>query len=551
MNTAKMTRQEFLKYTTLGAASLGIASLLSTCRGRDKKPNIVIIMADDMGYSDLGCYGGEIQTPNLDKLAANGLRFTQFYNAARCCPTRASLLTGLYPHQAGMGWMTVRDQKREGYRGDLNDNCITIAELLKQSGYGTYMSGKWHVTLDSKFETPWKTWPRKRGFDRFFGTLNGSGSFFTPPTLMRDETPITEFDKDFYYTDAISDNAAQFVEQHSEKRSNDPFFLYVAYTAPHWPLHAKPEDITKYEKMYLSGWDNLRVDRFERMKAMGIINDEWVLSRREEDVHPWDNVDEEKKKEMAQKMAVYAAMIDSMDQGIGRIVHSLEKTGNLENTLLFFLADNGASHELGIWGFDREPGGVLGAESSFSSYGGSWANASNTPFRKSKTFTHEGGIATPLIVHWPSQIKNKGEFRHQPGHLVDLMATCAEVSGAVYPEIRKKQKIHPMEGKSLVTAFKNGAIKREALYWEHKGNRAIRAGKWKLVASAAEHKDHGDWELYDLERDRTETTNLAETHPELVDKLASMWKSWAKRANVLPLDARGWNEKLAHPKLEI
>jgi len=546
----KMTgfkRRDFLKTMGLGATTLAIPQALLSRANVAKKPNIVLIMADDMGYSDIGCYGGEVHTPNIDRLAANGIRFTQFYNTARCCPTRASLMTGLYPHQVGMGWMTVRDLGTEGYRGDLNNRGVTIAEMLKQAGYGTYMSGKWHLTFDKYWNGPKHSWPRQRGFDRFYGTIAGAGSFYTPATLTRDNTRIEAPSEGYYYTDAISDNACTFISEHCQSKQDDPFFLYVAYTAPHWPLHAKPEDIAKYKGKYMKGWDTLRQERYTRMIEMGIIDKKWALTPREKNITPWEQVDKKRKEWMDLKMAIYAAQIDCMDQGIGRILSTLEKKGQLENTLIFFLSDNGGNAEVGPWGFDNKKDGVLGENSSFSSYGASWANASNTPFRRYKHWVHEGGIATPLIVHWPSRIKDHGQFRRQPGHVIDIMATCVDVAGATYPDSYKGVEILPPEGKSIVPAFDNKTIEREAIYWEHEANRAVRVGKWKLVSMYRSRDNLGPWELYDMENDRTETKDLASKYPDLVQKMSAMWLRYAERANVFPLDGRSWDERLKNP----
>ncbi len=301
------------------------------------RPNIVLIMVDDMGYSDIGCYGGDIKTPNLDHLAENGVRYTHFYNTARCCPARASLMTGLYPHQAGMGWMTSANLGTDGYAGDLNDRCRTIAECLKPAGYSTYMSGKWHLTRDKYFkpDSPKHSWPCQRGFDRYFGTLAGGGSYFTPGTLTVDNTQI-EPPEGFYYTDAISDHASRFIDEH---QGDNPFFLYTAYTAPHWPLHAKPEDIAEYRGKFREGWDAIRQRKFGRMKEMGILEEHWGLSKRDPDVPAWDEVSSAKQDEFDLRMAIYAAQVSSMDQGVGRIVRTLEKNGILDDTLILFLSD--------------------------------------------------------------------------------------------------------------------------------------------------------------------------------------------------------------------
>ncbi len=444
----QIRRRDFLKTVGLGAASVilpGCANGIGQESGA--KPNIVLIMADDMGYSDIGCYGSEIATPNLDKLAANGLRFTQFYNTARCCPTRASLMTGLYPHQAGIGHMSGDDQL-PGYRGVLAGRCVTIAEALKPAGYTTLMSGKWHMGE----ERP--NWPIDRGFDEYFGLLSGGSNYWKLPEHRRmainDKPYKPEAGKGYYITDAFTDHAVKFIDKYSS--GDKPFFLYTAYTAPHWPLHAWPEDIAKYRGKYIEGWDALRAERHERMIEMGIADKDWAITPRDKLALVWEELSEERKEELDLKMAIYAAQIDRMDQGIGRIVGALKKNGQLDNTLIFFLADNGGCEEGGPYGFDggffgKKPKGTLGTVDSYSSYGLSWANASNTPFRRYKHWVHEGGISTPLIAHWPAVVKQKGQLTHQVGHIIDIMATCCDVAGAEYPAKYKDKKIMSLEGK--------------------------------------------------------------------------------------------------------
>jgi arylsulfatase len=501
------------------------------------RPNVVLILVDDMGYSDIGCYGGEVETPNIDRLAKNGLRFTRFYNTARCCPTRASLMSGLYPHQAGMGWMTT-DLGHDGYRGDINRRCVTIAEVLKASGYSTYMAGKWHLTKHKGPQGPKDNWPRQRGFERFFGTITGAGSFYTPSSLTRENTQLTEYPKGFFYTDAINDTTVAYIEEHAKKTPDKPFFCYVAHTAPHWPLHALKEDIDKYRELYRVGWDEIRKRRLARMIELGIIDKSWELSSRDSTVAPWSDVAEKRKNDLALRMAIYAAQIDRVDQGIGRIVSALEKTGQIDDTLILFLADNGGCAEGGIWGFERKKNGTLGEDSSFASYGRSWANASNTPFREYKHWVHEGGISTPLIAHWPNGFKARGELRREPGHLIDIMATCVDISGAKYPSVYRSKQIKPMEGRSLAPSFAGKSLERKAIYWEHEANRAVLVGDWKLVAKGRK----GAWELYNLKADRTETRDLAGKHPDRVAKLEAMWEAYAKRADVLPIYPRQPNK---------
>ena len=535
------------------------------------RPNIVLIMSDDMGYSDIGCYGSEIATPHLDHLASGGLRFTQFYNTGRCCPTRASLLTGLYPHQAGVGHM-MDDRGHPGYQGNLNRQCQTIPEVLGPAGYRCYMAGKWHVTktVRPKNDAGKHNWPRQRGFDRFYGTIHGAGSLFDPNSLTRDNQLIAPADPDnYYYTDAISDNAAQFIREHND---DSPFFLYVAYTAAHWPMHARPADIARYKGRYDKGWDALRQERYQRMQELGLINPAWGLAP---NVQDWEQAEE--KPWQRRRMEVYAAMIDSMDQGIGRILDSLKAKQQFDNTLVLFLQDNGGcQEEYGSRGKPRpdpalklpamKPGelqfkmipektrdgrpvrqgvGVMpGAADTFVAYGIQWANASNTPFREYKHFVHEGGISTPLIAHWPAGITDHNAFRHDPAHLIDIMATCVDLAGANYPRNRNGQEIRPLEGTSLTPAFAGQPLAPRTLYWEHEGNRAVRQGDWKLVAKGR----NGPWELYNLKSDRSELKNLAEQHPQRTQSMGQLWTDWARRAHVLPWPDGRQSRKVSRQK---
>jgi arylsulfatase A-like enzyme len=542
---------------------------------RASRPNIIVIMSDDMGWSDIGCYGGEINTPNLDKLAKNGVRFTQFYNNARCCPTRASLLTGLYSHQAGIGHM-MEDRDHDGYRGDLNRNSVTIAEALKPAGYATYAVGKWHVTPGKLAQT--HNWPLQRGFDRYYGTIHGAGSFYDPSSLVRDNKLITvandaEYQpQQYYYTDAISDHAARFVAEHKGRAGEKPFFMYVAYTAAHWPMHALEKDIAKYKGRYDGGYAPIRQARYEKAKKLGLIDSRWAMSPQAMD---WAQV--ENKQWETRGMEVYAAMIDNMDQGIGRLVAELKRQKQFDNTLIFFLQDNGGCAELqgraptqanpyktrpekavyAPMGKDEQQfnsvpkqtrdgypvlmgtGALPGPADTYIAYGKGWANVSNTPLREYKHWTHEGGIATPLIAHWPKGIpsRQRNKLAHAPGHLIDLMATAIDVSGARYPQEINGQRIHRMEGVSLRPALLGQSLARsQPIFWEHEGNRAVRAGQWKLVA-----KENGTWELYDMAADRTELNNLAAQHPDKVKELSAQWELWAARANVLPLGT--WRAK--------
>ena len=524
-----MYRRNFL-------ASLGGALAAPSLRAAGR-PNIVIMMADDMGFSDLGCYGSEISTPNLDGLARGGLRFTQFYNTARCCPTRASLLTGLYPHQAGVGHM-MGNYGVPGYRGDLNKECVTIAQVLRPAGYHTLMSGKWHVTPAQPQSK--HNWPLQRGFEKYFGIIHGAASYYDPVTLTRDNEPIRAGRGGFYLTDAIASNAADYIREYAAKP--DPFFLYVAFTSPHWPLHALPTDIEKYKDRYRGGWDRLRAERHRRMIDMGLVSRNWPLTPRDPSVPAWEDAPE--KEWMARRMAVYAAQVDRMDQNVGKILRALRAAGAEQNTLILFLADNGGcAEELApnprAWpihiphqtrdGRPVRPGNVPsimpGPEDTYQSYGVGWANASNTPFRLYKHWVHEGGISSPLIAHWPAVIRKGGGLTSQPGHLVDLMATCVDVAGAKYPGAPVK----PMEGATLRPIFEGSERAGHDIYWEHEGNRAVRHGNWKLVSRYPDR-----WELYNLEADRTEMRNLAEQEPARLKQMIAMYEAWAARCGVVP-----------------
>ena len=534
------------------------------------RPNIILMMADDMGWSDIGCYGSEINTPHLDNLAQDGVRFTQFYNTGRCCPTRASLLTGTYPHQAGIGWM-MRNQNLPGYQGDLGKNVRTIAEVLKTAGYATYMAGKWHVTPHVRPGTPSYNWPRQRGFDRFYGTIHGAGSFFDPNSLTRENKLITplndkEYQPDtFYYTHAINDHGVRYIKEHKNK--DQPFFMYLAHTAPHWPMHALPKDIKKYKGKYDKGWDEMRKARYARQLKMGLIKPDWKMSPRDSKAPAWK--DAPNKAWDINNMEVYAAMVDALDQGVGRIVDALKESGQFENTLFLFIADNGGCAEgmgrrQGIQYRDKdEPDAIkpmgkdelqldmipkrtrdgrvvkqgtevmAGGPDTYHGYGLAWANASNTPFREYKHWVHEGGISSPLIAHWPKGIDSarRGKLESQPGHLIDIMATCVDLADAKYPKQQKDTKLVPLQGVSLAPAFNGNCIGRNApIFWEHEGNRAMRDGKWKLVAKGAK----GPWELYDIENDRTELKNLAESHPDKLQEMATIWEQWAVEAHAKP-----------------
>jgi arylsulfatase A-like enzyme len=520
------------------------------------RPNIVLILADDLGYSDLGCFGSEIATPNLDRLAANGVRLTQFYTTPRCCPTRAALLTGLYPQQAGMGGM-MEDRGVPGYRGELNRNCLTIAEELRQTGYHTLMSGKWHLShihFDGKrqlnFESAepfWEdksSWPMGRGFEEFFGTIHGVSSYYDPFSLVRGNTVITPKTKDFYYTDVISDQAIEYIAKYAN--TNDPFFLFVAYTAPHWPLQAPEGDIGKYRPTYMAGWDTIRTNRYRRQIELGLIEKDWGLSPRDPRVPAWSEARD--KRWEANRMATYAAMVEHLDRGVGRILDCLKEKGIDQNTLVIFFSDNGACAEVIEPGWYDVPSRTrdgrpiragnsnhsvfAGPDDVWQSYGIGWANVSDTPFLLYKHFTHEGGIASPFIASWPKVIPKKGGIDRQIAHVTDIMATCVELAGAHHPDSFQGQKILPLEGSSLLPILQGRERTRPSpLCWEHEGNRAVRAGKWKLVS-----RSRRAWELYDMEADRTELNNLARQQPDRVRRMSALYEAWAKRCDVLPVD---------------
>jgi arylsulfatase len=534
-----MTRRSLLA----GAASVvaaGVSRAQPTPRNR--RPNIILILADDMGFSDLGCYGSEIHTPHLDRLAGQGVRFTQFYNCARCCPSRSSLLTGLYPHQAGIGHMVDQAGPAPGYTDDLSPRSRTIAEVLRASGYQTGMVGKWHVTPVNESK---HNWPLQRGFEGYYGIIHGAANYFNPDTLTRDNERITADGKDYYFTDAIGENAVRYLDDFS--RSRKPFFLYAAFTAPHWPLHARPDDIQKYEKRYQSGWEAIRRERHERQLSTGLLKRRWELSPHDPIAIDWKDVPD--KEWQARRMAVYAAQIDRLDQNIGRILAKLQAIGEEENTMVLFMSDNGGCAEEAAPNWkgihiprvthDGRPVRVgnldtimPGAEDTYQSYGVPWANVSNTPMRLYKHWVHEGGISTPLIVRWPERFEQARTSIDEPTHFIDLMATFVDAGEAQYPERADGERIIPMQGRSLLPLI-SGTERHydRSIFWEHEGNRAMRHGPWKLV-----RKFPGEWELYNMDDDRTELRNLAADRAPLLQEMASEWELWAKQAGVLPWD---------------
>ena len=528
------------RFPSLTVSGIGIMSLIGSAAASEadqaSRPNIILILADDMGYSDIGCFGSEISTPSLDRLAEQGMRMTQFYNASRSCPTRASLLTGLYQHQAGVGDM-VADLGFSSYQGYLNDECVTLAEALKSGGYNTFMSGKWHVGNRPGVH------PMDRGFDRFFGLIDGGGSYFRRiayrpgmkvPLWMSDRNDFTPADTGFYLTDAIAGHALSFLDEEAGKQ--EPFFLYLAFTAPHWPLHALPEDIAKYRGSYKNGWDALRTERYNRMLKMGIIDRSAKLSTRDKNSKAWDSLSEEEKEVWDLRMSVYSAMIDRMDRNIGMLMEKLEKIGESNNTLIIFLSDNGGCHESTKNQAEfLKTTGVTGTADSFDAYEYPWANASNTPFRSFKHWVHEGGISTPFIAWYPAEIK-PGQINTQPGHIIDLMPTLLDFAMGNYPSLRNGKDIPSPEGISLRPAFKGGQVKRKApLFWEHEGNRAVRNGDWKLVSAYDYSKKQPfDWELYDIRNDRSELIDLSKKNPDIRYQMIEQYCEWAERVGVIP-----------------
>lgn len=506
------------------------------------RPNIVLILADDLGFSDIGCFGGEIPTPNLDALATDGVRLTQFYNTARCSPSRASLLTGLHPHQTGVGILT-RDDRPAGYAGTINDQCVTVAEVLGEAGYATHMAGKWHVS--GRIDSPNGTWPTRRGFDRFYGTLDGGGSYFAPPTLMDGEV-LMEAPADFYYTDAVAGFAADAIRDHVGERPDQPFFSYVAFTAPHWPLQAPEPAIEQHAGRYDEGWAFAREARVDRQRALGLFGEsDFLESDADPRVSGWN--EEVDQGWQARRMEVYAAQVALLDEGIGRILRALEESGVAENTCVIFLSDNGGCAEEILPGGGRLPfartmangepiafGNTSdvwpGAVDTFASYGRAWANVSNAPFREYKHWVHEGGISTPFIVRWPASMPADAAIQDHPHQLTDVMATFVEMAGATYPGERDGQRVLRMEGVSMLPTWRGEPEEGErTLFWEHEGNAAVRRGRWKLV-----RKYPGPWELYDIAADRGERTNLALDERAIVRELSDAFAEWSARVGVVP-----------------
>lgn len=511
---------------TAAACLLFVAMPFTIEAAPPSRPNIVIVLVDDMGFSDVGCYGGEIETPHIDRLAAGGLRFTQFYNSGRCCPTRASLMTGRHPHQVGIGHMTAPPNSPLGfegpYQGYLNDNCVTIAQVLKRAGYHTLMTGKWHLGADRR-----ECWPLQRGFDRYYGGISGAFNYFKPGGdrgITRGNDPVAT-DAAFYATDTFTDVACEYISDLS-RRDEQPFFLYLAYNAPHWPLNSKWDEFQKYKGKYTGGWEALMKTRLAKQKQLGLVSD---------DIQPaphvgprWDSLTAKQHEDLDSIMAAYAGCIDSIDQNIGKLTRHLDQLGKLDNTVIFFLSDNGACQEGGTLGqgnaamvknppLETTAGVRLGL---------AWANACNTPFRLYKHFVHEGGACTPMIASWPAGIaqEQRGSFVRNFAYLPDFMATCVALAGAEYPA-----DVPPCEGVSMLPLLSDGntPIHNTPIFWEHEGNAAVRWGKWKLVRQYEK-----PWELYDISLDRTEMNDLAKAQPGKRDELVTLWETWARQNEV-------------------
>ena len=527
-----------------------------------EKPNVILILVDDMGFADLGITGSEIRTPNIDHLAKNGALLTSMYNCARCCPTRASLLTGLYPHSAGVGHMGA-NLGTPAYQGFLRNDSATIAEVLRASGYRTAMSGKWHVAGDfmAREVDSWRVGdidhptPRQRGFDRFYGILDGATHFFSPHFMLEDDHRVDVFADDFYFTDAITDKAITMVEE--SVADAQPFFLYLAHAAPHWPLHAPADDIARYDGVYNKGWDAIRTARHEDLNGRNVLRANWDISPRDKDVLPWESI--KHKSWEASKMAAYAAMVDHMDQSVGRLVAALKQLDQYDNTLILFLSDNGGCAEFMAedgWAqyypdtthdgrkitMGNVPGVRPGDELTYQSYDKPWANVSNAPFRLFKHYVHEGGISTPLIAHWPDQIP-AGQVAHEPCHVVDMLPTILQATGSDYLSELGGNTIQPLQGESFLDLLMDKDWAREQpIYFEHEGNSAIRLNNFKLV-----RKHNADWELYDMDVDRTELNNLAGSNSPLETDLLKQYQDWADKIGVqdwslvLPQLLEAWN----------
>ncbi|MEN8746726.1 MAG: arylsulfatase [Wenyingzhuangia sp.] len=509
-------------------------------KGEDKvakKPNIVLILADDMGFSDLGNYGSEISTPSLDRLASEGTRISRFYTNTICAPSRTSLLTGQYPHKAGIGFFN-EDFGEPGYEGYLNKESLTLGEVFKNGGYATYMTGKWHVGNEKPH------WPLQRGFDNFFGFLDGGASYFDTKPLLKgppstaylyEGNEVYNIDKeDFYLTDELTSRAIDFVKETPEEK---PFFLYMAYNSPHWPLHAKPEDIAKYKGKYDAGWDELRKLRFENIKKLGLADEDWNIFK-DKLLPPWNSLSTEEKSEWSLKMEVYAAMVDNLDQNIGKLLNHLGTSGQLDNTVVIFLSDNGAENmDVGKMPFTvKRNEGPVGTAGSMESYTKNWAQVSNSPLRSYKSSPYEGGVATPFIIRYPGQ-KEKGNVLKGGTHVVDIMPTLLQIADIDYPGTYNGTTSNALPGESFLPLLNGQDWNREqAICFEWFGDRAVWMGDLKAVSVYPGNT----WELYDLAVDRTESNNIADSQPETIAKMDVIYNEWANANGVI-----AWSEEMS------
>lgn len=521
-------------------------------------PNVLIILLDDLGYSDLGCYGGEIRTPHIDRLAERGLRFTQFYTSARCCPTRASLMTGLYPSLAGIGDFTrnkPHPKRGPGYIGRLNEQCVTLAEALKPSGYQCYYVGKWHMHP--------QTGPIQRGFDEFFGYTRGhshdqyDAEYYI--RLPKDREKEIEVDpNEFFATDVFNDYALHFLKQTQQKE--EPWFLFLGHSSPHFPIQAPADRADPYETIYRRGWDELREERYQRMQDIGLVDgSHWQLTPRSlvpvdgeeiangfpgEPNPAWDSLSPQRQADLTRRMSVFAAMVESVDRGVGKIIAHLNDSNELENTLILIMSDNGACYEWGPFGFDgpsRKGTTVLregeqlretGGPNTYQSYGSGWANLGNTPFRMYKHFTHEGGLSSPLIAHWPQGISTGDRWIRDPTHVMDIMPTILEVSNSKYPLAREGNKVHRLSGTSLFPLFEGHTLEPRGIGFDHQGAHALRRGNWKAVWSKRMPEEIR-WELYNLANDRCEMHDLANSEPQILADMVKEWERWAHEVGVI------------------
>ena len=515
-----------LLITSLALVSVG-QNAIATTPSDEKHPNVVLILCDDMGFSDLSCYGGEVRTPNINYLAEHGVRFSQFKNTGRSCPSRAALLTGHYQHEAGMGWMTAVDEHRPGYRGQISADLPTIAEVMKENGYATYMSGKWHVTVDGSFDKPNGSYPSQRGFDRYYGCLNGGGSYYKPDPVYNDLTRIKDLADDYYYTTAITDSAVSFVKQHP---TDVPMFMYVAHYAPHLPLQAPKDRIDACRERYKAGYDVLRQQRFDRQKQMGLVDRSMelpVFQREFGGKRPaWTELTPQQQDQWVNDMATYAAMIEIMDDGIGQVMTALKEKGMYENTVFMFLSDNGSTSE---GGFIKQL----------------MADLSNTPYRSYKQWCFQGGTSTPFILMYGDEAKNKakGSICREPAHIIDLFPTCLDLASAKYPSAFHHKKVK-LGGTSILPAVQNKKMRPRDLFFEHQTSCAIISNGWKLVRANGKEP----WELIDLSKDPFEQKDLSAQYPAKVKELEKKWNIWAEQQHVFPFEYRPWTERINYYK---